>query len=119
MQARTAFTALALAAAFAGSAFAETPTPDVPFTGTLARAEVQADLAAYQRAGVNPWSTQYNPLRNFRSTTTRAAVVADYLAARDEVTAFGGEDSGSQYLAQMRAIDVDTRTLAGTPRNAQ
>lgn len=119
MQARTALTALALAAAFAGSAFAETPTPDVPFVPTLSRAQVQAELAAYNRAGVNPWSIQYNPLRNFHSTTTRAAVVADYLASRDEVKALYGEDSGSQYLAQTRAIDAGSTTLAGTPRSAQ
>jgi hypothetical protein len=60
----------------------------------------------------------YNPLLSFKSATTREAVVAEYLAARDEVKALNGEDSGSAYLAQTRAIGA-TSTLAGTPANAQ
>jgi hypothetical protein len=89
------------------------------FVSAKTRAEVQADLAAYKQSGVNPWSTQYNPLRSFQSTTTRAEVTADYLAARDEVNALNSEDSGSAYLAQMRVTGVPPTTLAGQPRNAQ
>lgn len=101
MNTRIAFTALVLATGFAGSAFAESPLlGNDPFTGTRTRAEVQAELAAYRQAGVNPWSISYNPLRNFRSATTRAAVTAEYVAARDQVRAFTGEDSGAHYLAQ-------------------
>ena len=63
-------------AGFAGAALAETPNavPQAPFASTKTHAEVQADLAAYQRAGVNPWSASYNPLRTFRSTKTRAFI---------------------------------------------
>jgi hypothetical protein len=119
MNAKIALSSLVLAA-FAGSAFAETPTiVTEPFVSTKARGEVQAELAAYQQSGVNPWSTSYNPLKSFRSATTRAAVVADYLASRNEVKAFNGEDSGSIYLAQGRGASVPSSTLAGTPVNAQ
>jgi hypothetical protein len=91
----------ALIAAFAGSALAETPNavPEAPFVSTKSRAEVQVELAAYQRAGVNPWSMSYNPLAYFRSTKSRAEVTADYLGARDQVHAMTAEDSGSQWLA--------------------
>ena len=106
------------AAALAGTAFAETPGIDAPFTGSKTRVEVQADLAAYKQAGVNPWSTQYNPLRSFKSAQSRANVVADYIAARDNVAAFTGEDSGSAYLAQGNVQRVRD-TLAGQPVNAQ
>lgn len=90
-----------LAAGFAGSVLAETPNavPETPFVATKSRADVQAELAAYQAAGVNPWSISYNPLRSFHSATTREAVTAQYVASRDQVHAFTGEDSGSQWLS--------------------
>ncbi|MCG2594467.1 DUF4148 domain-containing protein [Ramlibacter sp. XY19] len=115
-------TALVLAAAFAGSAFAESPNAGVgrdTFSGARTRADVQAELVAYKQAGVNPWSTQYNPLRSFKSATTRADVTADYLASRAEVAALNSEDSGSAYLAQARVTGVPPTRLAGQPRNAQ
>ena len=117
---RIALASIALASAFAGSAFAESPIyGNDPFTGVKTRADVQAELATYKQAGANPWSTQYNPLKYFKSTTTREAVVSAYLMSRDEVRAQSGEDSGSAYLAQARTISVPSRTLAGTPVNAQ
>ena len=113
MNRNIALAAVVLSAAFAGSAFAETPyNVNDTFTGTQTRAQVQADLAAYRQAGVNPWSTQYNPLRNFASTTTRQAVTADFLASRAQVNALNGEDSGSAYLAQIHAPTVSSNTLA-------
>jgi hypothetical protein len=120
MNAKIALSSLVLAAGFAGSAFAETPTVvNEQFVSSKTRAEVQADLAAYKKSGVNPWSTQYNPLRSFQSATTRAAVTAEYIASRDEVKALNGEDSGSAYLAQLRAPAFESSTVAGQPRNAQ
>lgn len=111
--------ALVLAAA-AGTALAETPTVvKEPFVSTKSRAEVQADLAAYKKAGVNPWSISYNPLRGFQSTTTREAVTAAYIAARDEVAATTGEDSGSAYFAQGGHAVPGSTTLAGQPQRAQ
>lgn len=116
MQAKSILSALVFAAV-AGSALAETPTiVTEPFVSTASRAQVQADLAAYKQAGVNPWSTSYNPLRSFHSATTRSAVVADYLAARNEVRAFNGEDSGSAWLMQARANGVPASTLAVNSR---
>ena len=117
---RIALASIALASAFAGSAFAESPIyGNDPFTGVKTRADVQAELATYKQAGVNPWSTQYNPLKYFKSTTTREAVVSAYLMSRDEVHALSSEDSGSAYLAQAHTPSVPSRTLAGTPANAQ
>jgi len=119
MQAKTTTAALLLAA-FAGSALADDPTVvNEQFVGTKTRAEVNAELAAYQAARVNPWATSYQPLKYFRSTATREAVVAEYLASRNEVRAFTGEDSGSAYLAQAHGTQLRATTLAGTPANAQ
>lgn len=120
MKTRIAPLALVLAAGFAGQAFAEGPILDHgPFDPVRSRAEVTADLQAFKRAGVNPWATSYNPLKHFRSATTREAVTAGYLASRNEVKAFTGEDSGSAWLAQAREPGAPARQLAGTPRAAQ
>ena len=62
-----------LAASFAGAFADELPAlPTDSFVSTKTRAEVQAELAEYQKAGVNPWSICYNPLKSFHSTKTRA-----------------------------------------------
>lgn len=110
---------IALIAA-AGAALAETPTPEpAPFVSSVTRAQVQAELAAYRKAGVNPWATTYNPLRDFKGTLTREQVVAEYLASRDTVAATTGEDSGSAYYTLLAARKVPgTTTLAGQPAAA-
>lgn len=119
MNAKIALSAAVLAA-FAGSAMAESPLlPNDSFTATKTRAEVQADLAAYKKAGVNPWAMSYNPLRYFQGQKSRAEVTAEYIASRDQVRQFTGEDSGSTYLAQVRGTAIPSSTLAGTPVNAQ
>ncbi|WP_332815943.1 DUF4148 domain-containing protein [Ramlibacter sp.] len=94
--------ALALATAVAaGSALADDITIDTtPFQSTATRAQVQADLASYKQAGVNPWSTTYQPLRSFQSSKSRAEVSNEYVASRDRVTAMTREDSGSAWLAR-------------------
>ncbi|HEX2544471.1 MAG TPA: DUF4148 domain-containing protein [Ramlibacter sp.] len=110
--------ALVLAAGFAGQAFAESPLQGSnAFDSGRTRAEVQAELATFKK-GPNPWSTSYNPLRSFRSSTSRDAVTAAYVASRDEVKALNGEDSGSAWLTASRAIALPT-TLAGEPQNAR
>jgi len=114
--------ASALLFAVAASAFAETPTVVTePFVSTKSRAEVQAELSAYKHAGVNPWSISYNQLAGFKSNLSRDEVVAAYLAARNEVAAINGEDSGSAYLTQVaqRARTGSGPILAGQPFNAQ
>ena len=75
------------------------------FNGTKTRAEVQAELAAYQKAGVNPVSIAYNPLKSFKSEKTRAEVKAEYIHDRDAVTAMNGEDSGAARPARVRPAD--------------
>ena len=120
MNAKLALSSLVLAFGFAGNALAESLEEYTDsFVSAKTRAEVQAELAAYKKAGVNPWSNRYDPLRHFTSATTRQAVVADYLASRDEVKALTGEDSGSHYLAQHRAPGAPVKTFAGSPSNAQ
>jgi hypothetical protein len=122
MNRNIAATLVALAAAAAGHAFAESPLAggELPAVGGKTRSEVQAELQAYKQAGVNPWSTSYNPLREFRGAASREQVVADYIAARDQVHALTGEDSGSAWLAQGGGSHGDsTRLLAGQPRSAQ
>lgn len=117
MNAKT-LAALTLAFAAASGAMAETPTVVTDnFVSTKSRAQVQAELQAYKQAGVNPWSTQYNPLRAFKSDTSRAQVTAAYVAARDEVAALNSEDSGSAYLASAPRANAGT-TLAGQASEA-
>ena len=121
MNSRTIATAVVLAAsAFASAAYADDITVDnTPFVSSRTRADVQASLVQFKTAGTSPWSMQYNPLRTFKSGTTRAEVTAQYLNSRDQVAALNSEDSGSAYLAQYRVRNTDT-TLAGQPqRNAQ
>jgi hypothetical protein len=91
------------------------------FVSTKSRAEVRAELFDYKKAGVDPWSTWYDQLAGFKSSTSRQEVVAEYLAARDEVAAVNSEDSGSAYLTQVFAQRNRTATpiLAGHPVNAQ
>lgn len=109
-------------AAFAAQA--ETPDASGQFGASVASsatpAQVQSQLVEYRKAGVNPWSISYNPLKSFQSQKTRAQVTGEYLASRDAVAAMTGEDSGSAYLASAkRGVDA-SRQLAGQPaRNAQ
>ena len=105
--------AVALVAAFAGNAFAESPTVlKDDFVSLKTRAEVQSELAQYKADGVNPWSIQYNPLKSFKSTASRAEVTAAYIADRDEVAAITGEDSGSTYFASTQPVQAGVNVAA-------
>ncbi|MGZ5195896.1 MAG: DUF4148 domain-containing protein [Ramlibacter sp.] len=123
-----AFAALASVGAQAGQAgeadLSAGPSGQVAVQAQAARtrADVQAELAQYQKAGVNPWSIRYNQLTGFRSVKTRDEVRAEYMAERNEVAAMNGEDSGSAYLAQAAAAGTRAdrgNNFAGTPANAQ
>jgi hypothetical protein len=107
---------IAASAIVAGQAFADDITPSQPFVSTTTRAQVQAELAR-SRSQANPWSIAYNPLARFQSGRTRAEVISEYIASRDEVAALTGEDSGSFALAQQPETAA---RLAGLPadRNA-
>lgn len=89
-------------AAAAGNALADDISVDPhPFVSSVSRAQVQEELRQFRQAGVNPWSDDYNPLAGSAGTGSRAEATAAFLAARDLVAAFAGEDSGSSYLARM------------------
>jgi hypothetical protein len=117
---RLAIAALSLAAV---AAYADDADLSGQFANTVAgsqtRAQVQAQLAEYRQAGVNPWSTTYNPLKSFKSERSRAEVQAEYIRGRDAVNAMTAEDSGSAYLAAHKPATHASRQLAGQPVNAQ
>jgi hypothetical protein len=116
---RKTFAAALVLIASAGSALADDITIDnTRFVSGKSRAEVQAELQQFQRAGVNPWAQDYNPLQSFASGKSRAEVTAEYLASRNEVAALTGEDSGASWLAA-RAPAAVAPVLAGQPVNAQ
>ena len=92
---------LVFAAAAAGNAFADDITMErTPFTSTLSRAEVQADLQQARSTGADPWAQDYDHLAGFHSERTRAEVSAEFITERDEVAAQNGEDSGSVSMAR-------------------
>ncbi|MDB5856488.1 MAG: hypothetical protein JWQ76_177 [Ramlibacter sp.] len=93
--------ALVIATAAAGNAFADDITVEaMPFTSSMSRAQVQADLQQARASGIDPWSQSYDQLADFRGERTRAEVSAEYTAERDYVAALNGEDSGSVLLAR-------------------
>lgn len=51
----------------------------------------------------NAWANPYKPLAYASRGRTRAEVRNEFLASRQEVAAFTGEDSGSAYLTQLVA----------------
>jgi hypothetical protein len=116
---RKTFAAALVLLASAGSALADDISIDnTRFVSSKSRAEVQAELQQFQRAGVDPWAQDYNPLQSFASGKSRAQVTAEYVASRDEVAALTGEDSGATRLAA-RTPGVAAPVLAGQPVNAQ
>ena len=71
-----------------------------PFVSTRTRAEVKAELTAqpqFVRDGGSEWAMQYNQPAQLMSGYTRQQAVSEYMAARQEVSAFTSEDSGSSY----------------------
>jgi hypothetical protein len=113
--------ALVSSAAFAGEA-----DPSGQFAlqidGQRTRAEVNAEAVNAVAAGKlrpsNAHASAYvQPVLN--TSTTRAQVVAEFLADREEATAMTAEDSGSAYLAKLGNPSSYREYLAGTPANAQ
>jgi hypothetical protein len=101
--------ALALSALFvaAAPAFADDITMEPhPFISTATRAEVLADLHQFRQSGVNPWADDYNQIGQGGSALTREEVTAQYMGSRDMVSAFTGEDSGSNYLILIAAAQT-------------
>ena len=87
-----------------GIARAEGPFPaeaSMPFTSTLSRADVQADVirnADAIRAGATEYAMQQDRPATV-STRSRNQATAEYIAEREQVHALTSEDSGSAYLA--------------------
>ena len=113
--------ALVSSAAFAGEA---DPAGQyaAQITGERTRAEVNAEAVAGVARGAfrpsNPHASEHvQPVLN--TTTTRAQVVAQFLADRDEALAMTSEDSGSAYLAKAGNVHRDREYLAGSPVTAQ
>jgi hypothetical protein len=103
--------ALCIASASVGTAFADDITIDpTPFVSTASRAQVIDELRQFRASGVNPWADDYNPIAHAQSTMTRAEVTGAYMASRNEVAAFGAEDSGSSYITRMAATRRDRAT---------
>ena len=104
--ASTAAAAFAFAAIASSNAYADDITVDnTPFVSTRTRAEVQAEVmgqAEQLRIANSEWGTQSDHASLSQSDLTRAQAKADYIAARREVNALNGEDSGSSYLASMQ-----------------
>lgn len=105
--------ALAVVLSLAGfAAHADDADPSGQFAASagtpVTRAQVQSDLAAYKKAGVNPWSTSYNPLASFQGQKTREQVRNEFLASRNAVSALTGEDSGSAFLAARHPANAPT-----------
>lgn len=93
--------ALVIAVSAAGNVFADDITVEsVPFTSTLTRAEVMADLEQFRQSGADRWAETYEPQVAVTSTRTRDEVTAEYIAARQQVAARNGEDSGSMSMAR-------------------
>jgi hypothetical protein len=81
----------------------------------VSRAKVSSDVVADRKAArARPGSASPSQVARARSARSRAEVRNEYIAAREQVAALTGEDSGSDYLARMAARQQPARTvLAG------
>lgn len=103
--------AVLAAATMAGAARAEGPLEQpAPFTGTLTRAQVQAELMQ-GRHQVSSYASEWISQRGepqVASGYTRAQARADYIASREEVRAMNAEHGGGGYFAYRPARPADT-----------
>ena len=105
------------AATGAGNALADDIGVDsTPFHSTATRAEVLAELASFTRSATSPWTDEYMPLASMHSEQTRGEVRAQYIAARDQVAALTGEDSGSMTMGRVRARALPDTVVADSAR---
>jgi K+-transporting ATPase c subunit len=115
MNRKLSLTLAVLASAVIGNAFADDISIDpTPFKSTRTRAEVQAELQEFRASGVDPWADNYSQQLRATSEKSRAEVRAEYLAERDKVAAFTGEDSGSVWLARVTPTGPQIQ-MAGEP----
>jgi hypothetical protein len=84
------------------------------FVSTRTREEVAAELKTPYPGG-NPWSGAYNMFQA-HSDATSEQVQRDYIANRDRVNAFGGEDSGSVYIMKAQgSLEPSPASVMGAP----
>ena len=67
------------------------------------QAKAPSDSVAHRNAGVSPRSIDSSQIARARLTRKRSDVRREYIAAREQVAALTGEDSGSAYLARLAA----------------
>lgn len=101
--------AIAAAAAITPAHADDITIDDSPWTSTASRAEVRAQLM--KSGSITEWTMQFNESR-VKTDYARGQARAEYLAARDEVRALNGEDSGSAYLGK---TPVNARAIMGAP----
>ncbi|HWI82302.1 hypothetical protein [Ramlibacter sp.] len=65
-----------------------------------AHLRTKSRAVAQRAAPVDPWSMSYDPIAQAKLTRRRSELRREYIAAREQVAAFTGEDSGSAYLAR-------------------
>jgi hypothetical protein len=121
---KTLLTLAALATFASGAAFAQDADPSgqfaLQFQGSRSRAEVNAEAVAGVARGAfrpsNPHASAYvQPV--LHSDKTRAQVVGEFLADREEAVALTREDSGSEYLARFAPrADQQHFAVLGTTR---
>ena len=114
---------LAAMAALSTAAFADYADPSGQFATQVQssrdRTEVQAEAVTAVAQGAlrpsNGHASAYVQPR-VQSTQSRADVLAEFLANRDQATALIGEDSGSTLQAKGATKRADHEYLAGTPQ---
>ncbi len=113
---------LAAVALVSGAAFAGEADPAGQFaqqiTSERTRAEVNAEAVAAVQAGETqpskiPLIGKVQP--ELKTATTRAQVVSEFIASRDEANALVGEDSGAAYLAKLGTPTQDRTNVAARP----
>jgi hypothetical protein len=130
-----AVTALALAAAFSAHAVGGAEGPDydnvssrgdIPAAApALQRAQVKAEVVTVRGTRVAPrvdiYAYDHNPYADFKSTKTRAEVMAEVLAAPrgQRLAAIYGEDIGPFYYAAVEQSERPAaRRAAGAGKSA-
>jgi len=113
----TAAAVFAVAAIASGNAYADDITVDnTPFVSSRTRADVRAEVMGQSellRNASSEWSMQLNQAPQSTSGYTRAQATAEYIAARKQVQALNGEDSGSSYLAALPRSMAASVIVAG------
>lgn len=77
-----------------------------------------ANRVLHVKPGAGPGAIDYDPIARTQLRRKRSDVRNEYLASREEVAAFSGEDSGSAYLARQAARQAARQGDAPMNRSA-